>query len=684
MFKSKSRIGCIVQARTSSARLPKKVLRDIGNGKSFIEYQLSRLKRKLEVDNLILATTTNKCDEPLVAIATKLGIDYFCGDEFDVLLRYYECAKQYSLDRIVRITGDCPLIDLTLVNEGIKKFESGEFRYLTNAWPPTYPDGLDYEIFDSEILEKAHKTSVTKYEREHVTPWIRNYAEQTNSKYEVRNNIDYSLLRWTLDEVEDEILIKKIIKSFGFNEDIDWLSILNIVQENPELSKINESYTRNQGSKISHGEKLWKRARSVIPDGNMLLSKRSEMFLAEGWPSYFEKTKGCKVWTMDKDVLIDAAYMGVGTNVLGYSNENIDKKVIENVQKGNLCTLNCPEEVQLCEKLVELNPWAHKVKLARTGGEANAIAVRIARAATGKDKVAICGYHGWHDWYISANIGGDNNGLATHLIPGIPSNGVPKNLANTTLPFKYNDIEEVYNLIKYHDLAAIKMEVCRNIPPKKGYLEAIREACTQNGIALIFDECTSGFRETPCGLYQRFNVEPDIVIYGKTLGNGYAITAVVGKESIMDYASKTFISSTFWTERIGPTAALASIDEMNRVKSWEMLPKIGRNVKDGWEKISKESEVPIKISGLDSLATYNFVNDSNNIKKTFFTKRMLEKGYLATTAFYACIAHTDIILDGYLNCAKEVFDEISRIGDEDLMLKIVGGTTCQTPFGRLN
>ena len=178
MFKSNSRIGCIVQARTSSARLPKKFLRDIGNGKSFIEYQLSRLKRKLEVDNLILATTTNKCDEPLVAIAMKLGIDYFCGDEFDVLLRYYECAKQYSLDRIVRITGDCPLIDLTLVNEGIKKFESGEFRYLTNAWPPTYPDGLDYEIFDSEILEKAHKKSVTKYEREHVTPWIRNYANK--------------------------------------------------------------------------------------------------------------------------------------------------------------------------------------------------------------------------------------------------------------------------------------------------------------------------------------------------------------------------------------------------------------------------------------------------------------------------------------------------------------------------
>ena len=188
------------------------------------------------------------------------------------------------------------------------------------------------------------------------------------------------------------------------------------------------------------GQKLYKRAKKVIPGGTMLLSKRPEMFLPNNWPSYFSKTKDCYVWDLDGNKLTDVSIMSIGANILGYSNYEVDSAVIETVQKGNLSTLCCPEEVYLAEKLVELHPWSDMVRLARTGGEANAIAIRIARAASGKENVAICGYHGWHDWYLSANLKSDN--LEGHLLKGLDPAGVPKNLAGTVHPFHYNKFEE--------------------------------------------------------------------------------------------------------------------------------------------------------------------------------------------------------------------------------------------------
>jgi glutamate-1-semialdehyde aminotransferase len=148
------------------------------------------------------------------------------------------------------------------------------------------------------------------------------------------------------------------------------------------------------------GQDLYSKAKKLIPGGTMLLSKRPEMFLPDNWPSYYSKTKGCDVWDLDGVKYCDMSIMGIGTNTLGYSHDEVDKAVIDTVQKGNMSTLNCPEEVYLAEKLIEMNPWADMVRFARSGGEANAIAIRIARAASGSDEVAICGYHGWHDWYL--------------------------------------------------------------------------------------------------------------------------------------------------------------------------------------------------------------------------------------------------------------------------------------------
>lgn len=296
---------------------------------------------------------------------------------------------------------------------------------------------------------------------------------------------------------------------------------------------------------MGKGQDLYNKAKQIIPGGTMLLSKRPEMFLPDQWPSYFAEAKGCTVIDLDGNKYTDMSIMGIGTNTLGYGHDEVDTAVLNTVRKGNMSTLNCPEEVYLAEKLIEMNPWADMVRFARSGGEANAIAIRIARAASGRDEVAICGYHGWHDWYLSTNHN-DGDGLSGHLLPGLDPAGVPKNLKNTVHPFHYNNYEELEQIVSNHPIGVIKMEVVRNFGPEDNFLQKVRDLATAKNIVLVFDECTSGFRETYGGIFQKYGVEPDMTMFGKTIGNGYALTAVVGKRSVMEAAQKKLSSAVLF------------------------------------------------------------------------------------------------------------------------------------------
>lgn len=435
---------------------------------------------------------------------------------------------------------------------------------------------------------------------------------------------------------------------------------------------------------MGKGQELYKKAKTLIPGGTMLLSKRPEMFLPDQWPSYFSKAKGCKVWDLDGKELIDMSIMGIGTNTLGYGNEEVDAAVMETVKQGNMSTLNCPEEVYLAEKLIEINPWADMVRFARSGGEANSIAIRIARAASGRDKVAICGYHGWHDWYLSANHNGGDD-LSGHLLGGLSPNGVPKNLKDTVYPFNYNNFEELLSIVDSNQIGVIKMEVVRNFGPEENFLHKVRKLAIERNIVLIFDECTSGFRETFGGIYQKYGVEPDMAMYGKTIGNGYALTAVVGKKSVMEVAQKTFISSTFWTERIGPTAALATLKVMEEVKSWEIITAIGNKMRQGWQQLADEHNLKITISGMPSLSTYSFNSDKALEYKTFIAQEMLAKGYLASTNFYASTAHNEENLKLYFEALNDVYNVISDCEKGNSIIEdLLKGPVCHAGFKRLN
>ena len=432
------------------------------------------------------------------------------------------------------------------------------------------------------------------------------------------------------------------------------------------------------------GQDLYKKAKTLIPGGTMLLSKRPEMFLPENWPSYFSKAKGCKVWDLDGKEYTDMCIMGIGTNTLGYGNEEVDEAVRQTINKGNMSTFNCPEEVALAEKLVEINPWADMVRFARSGGEANSIAIRIARAASGRDKVAICGYHGWHDWYLSANHNkGDE--LSSHLLSGLNPNGVPKNLKNTVYPFHYNDFEELLSIVDENDIGVIKMEVMRNFGPEDNFLQKVRDLATERNIVLIFDECTSGFRETYGGIYKKYGVEPDVAMFGKTIGNGYALTAVVGRKSVMEAAQTSFISSTFWTERIGPTAALKTLEVMHNMSSWDIITEQGKKMQIQWKSLAKTHDLSISVSGMPALSTYSFGGENAMEYKTFVAQEMLKKGFLASTNFYACTEHKDEHIADYFDALDGVYKTISDCEKgNDSIHDLLEGPVCHSGFKRLN
>ncbi len=434
---------------------------------------------------------------------------------------------------------------------------------------------------------------------------------------------------------------------------------------------------------MGKGQVLWEHAKKIIPGGNMLLSKRAEMFLPNLWPAYFSKAKGCRVWDLDGREYIDMSIMGIGTNILGYGHPEVDDAVRKVIDAGNMSTLNCPEEVYLAERLIELHPWADMVRLTRSGGEANAVAIRIARAASGRDKVAFCGYHGWHDWYLAANLG-DEKTLAGHLLPGLEPKGVPTNLKNTIFPFNYNTFNELETITSQHDIGVIIMEVSRNKGPENSFLEKIRQLATAKGIVLIFDECTSGFRQTFGGLHKEYGVEPDMAMFGKSMGNGYAINAVIGRREVMEAAQSSFISSTFWTERIGPVASLKTLEVMEKLKSWEKITTTGNQIRKAWLQLAEKYGLDMELWGLPALSGFTIKSPHALAYKTLITQEMLDKGYLAANSVYVCTEHSPDIVEGYFSALDSVFELISSCEAGRDVTTLLKGPVCHAGFKRLN
>lgn len=626
----------------------------IGNT-SLISLLHSRLKN-IRNFNIVYAIPNNKKNYQLYRVLKKFGVNVFKGSEDDVLDRFYKAAKKFKAQNIVRITGDCPFVDPHLIKKILQLFLTKKVDYASNIMPPSFPDGFDVEVFNISTLEKIKKIVKDPHDKEHVTTLLR--RDKRLKKYNFSLKKDYSKMKLSVDTLDDLKNIRKVFKLLKYKKNFSYKDVIkNKKIQNFFYKKNNMKNTLKTKNKKSQDN--WKKAKKLIAGGNMLLSKNPDRHLKSFWPVYYKSAKGCMIKDYDNNSYTDLYLMGVGTNILGYSNKEIDNAVKKSISNGNMSSLNCFEEVQLAEKLIEIHPQFDMAKFAKTGGEANAVAIRIARAASGRDKVAICGYHGWHDWYLAAGLNkGGNKNFRGHLANDLGINGVPKSLKKTTFTFEYGNYQQFDQIINNNNIGVVKMEVCRKTPPDKKFLKHVREKTKKKNIVLIFDECTTGFRQTFGGIHKLIKIYPDMLILGKALGNGYPITCILGKESIMKSSQKTFMTSTFWSERSGYVAALKTLEIMKRIKSWEKISKIGKKIQDNWRNIFASHGVDFKIFGIPAITGFVFENNHELYRK-LITQEMLKSNILAGSIVYTSISQTDNILNSYFEKLDKIMKKIS-------------------------
>ena len=416
------------------------------------------------------------------------------------------------------------------------------------------------------------------------------------------------------------------------------------------------------------GQKLYTQAKKMIPGGTQLLSKRPEMFAPNLYPAYYSKAKGSKVWDLDAREYIDMSIMGIGANILGYADDDVDNAVINSIKKGSSSSLNCPEEVELARLLTNIHPWADMVRYARSGGEAMSIAVRIARTRTKKDIVLFSGYHGWEDWYISSNIG-DSNALDGQLMSGLSPAGVPRAMKGTSLPFFLDDIDDFYENFKdvLGNIGAIVIEPARGNDLPKETLLKLKKISKDIGSISIFDEITSGFRMCVGGIHMNYGIYPDIAVFAKSLANGYAMSTIIGTSDVMESAQNTFISSTNWTERIGPTAAIATINKYIDKNVADHIIKIGSKTQEVWQNKSDKYHLDIKVSGIPTLCAFAFPGEHSQILNTYFVIEMLKLGFLGFRQFKPSYAHSMKDVELYSTAVDLVFEKISKHSPESLL-----------------
>lgn len=667
----------ILQARLGSKRFRGKILKKI-NGKESIIFQIERLKKSKLIDKLIVAIPDNRENDGLFNFLKNKKINVFRGPENNVLERFYKLADQENCKNIIRSTADCPLIDPMIIDEVISKFLKSKVDYASNVAPHTFPDGMDIEIFKKTVLEKAYKNAISNYDKEHVTPYI--IRDKEIKKINIFNTKNEFNIRLTLDTQQDYKNINFIVKLLTKNKKkyFNLKDILEIIYQNKnkfkKLSLFKNNFIENTA---------WNNSCKIIQGGNMLLSKSPNIFSPNLWPTYYSKAKGCFIWSDNNKKYLDMTTMGVGTNIFGYANKLIDKKVIQSIKESNMSSLNCKEEFEAAQILTNIHKGLNMVKFAKSGGEANAIAIRAARAYTKSSKVAICGYHGWHDWYLSANLKKKSN-LNQLLIKDLKIAGVPKELAETAFPFIYNDFYSFKKLIEKEKIKIVKMEVLRSVYPRDNFLKKISNYCKKKNILLIFDECTTGFRFNFGGVCKKFNVIPDIIIFGKAIANGYPITAIVGKSKIMESLNSSFVSSTFWSDRIGYAALIANLKYMKKIKPWKKILGYGNKMQIIWKKLSKKYNLKINITEIPQLLNFNFVSKNLDFYKAYLVQEFLKKNILASNIFYPSYAHKDKYFKIYQKKLDSIFKNISEYEKFNFEKIKIQSSFPQPKFGRLN
>jgi glutamate-1-semialdehyde-2,1-aminomutase len=639
-------IVAIVQARMGSTRLPGKVLADIA-GKPILEHIVARLRRSRLINDVLIATSSTPADDCIADAAAERHFKVFRGHECDVLDRYYQAAKSAAADIVVRITGDCPLIDPEVVDRVIATFLSGECDYASNTIVCSYPDGLDAEVFSFAALELAWRDGRRAADREHVTPYIRTSRLFRLLNVQSEWGTSTRNMRWTVDEPRDLEFIRTIYARFGAREFFGWREVLALIDAEPTLANLNAGVIRNEGfyrsiaheaplpqqkRKLDCSRQLALRASQVIPGGSQTLSKGPTQYVQGLAPTFLVRGRGSHVWDADGNEYIDFP-MALGPIILGHGYPVVDDAVRRQMAHGVSFSLPHPLEIEVAERLVEMVRCAEMARFGKNGSDATAGAVRLARAYTGRDVIACCGYHGWQDWYI---------GTTTF------NRGVPKAVGQLTATFEYNNINSLERILdeNRNRVAAVILEPIGVVEPQGDFLRAVRELCSREGSLLIFDEVITGFRLARGGAQEYFGVIPDLACFGKAMANGYPLSAVVGPREIMKNFEQTFFSFTFGGEALSLAAGLATMKEIAEKEviahNWEQ----GSKIKDGLSVLARQFGLEnfVRCAGLPPRTVVSFFDESGReslLIKSVFQQECLKRGVLFSGGHNLCYSHSN-------------------------------------------
>ncbi|HEY7422860.1 MAG TPA: aminotransferase class III-fold pyridoxal phosphate-dependent enzyme [Gemmataceae bacterium] len=414
----------------------------------------------------------------------------------------------------------------------------------------------------------------------------------------------------------------------------------------------------SNASRVPRSLSLFDRALELIPGGTQLVSRRPTRFAHGVSPIYAARARGARFWDVDGHEYIDWV-SGIGAILLGYADPVVDEAVKRQIDSGTIYSVNHELEIELAEELVRSIPCAEMVRYAKGGGEACAIAVRIARGVTGRGKILFCGYHGWHDWYLAANLAAEAN-LSTHLFPGIEPIGVPQALAGTALPFPYGDLAALGRLLDDHrgEVAAVIMEPLRSEAPPPGYLEGVAKLSRQYGTILIFDEVSTGLRFGLGGAQGYLGVTPDLAVFAKSISNGYPMGVVVGRRAVMEPSARMFISSTYWSDTIGLRAALTTIQEARQRNLPAYLVSLGGELQRRLNQAAEETALPVRCGGLAIHPALQFETADARTKArlaTLYIQEMAKRGCHGYTSFYLNGAQGPAEIEQTAAAARETF-----------------------------
>ena len=668
-----SKTVTIVQARMSSSRLPGKVLADI-EGHPAIFYTLTRAAMATCQDEVWLACSDTPEDDPLAEYVRELGFPVFRGDEQDVLSRYASISRKTHAEIVIRVTGDSPLIDPDVIDLVFGRFKQGDVDYVSNGIQRSFPDGLDVEVFSYAALATADACAEHSFLREHVTPYMHGeHASRLPAgnfrRAQIVNKTNFSHLRWTIDYREDLEFIRRLVALLP--DQYRWMDVIAILTQYPELLRINDRYKINEGTKrdlvrlkiqsrkFDLSNQYFGRASETIPLASQTFSKSYQQWVKGAAPLFLQEGSGCRVTDLDGNEYIDYL-QGLMANILGYCDEDVNEAMRSQLNKGTNFSLPIPQEAELSELIVRLVPSAEMVRFGKNGSDATSAAIRLARAYTGRVKIAICGYHGWHDWYI---------GTTRRRL------GVPRQVHELSETFSYNDSDSLESLLRCEPdaYAAVILEPASTTSPEPGFLENVRALTERYGAVLIFDEIISGFRLDLGGAQKKYKVLPDLCALGKAMANGMPISAVAGRGDIMRLMEDIFFSGTFGGEALSIVAAIATINKLERESVPQRLAARGGKLIDASNGIFAKNGLE-EVLGFENEGWWPRLNlkaesvgINSNLVNSLWRQEMIANGLILASSYNLSLAHdSDSImyqtLDS-LRCASEYLFEYLNSSD---------------------